>query len=503
MTTRNLTYLLAFCCALVFSTATQAQDNMAGDAAIGSNYTPDHGSEFGISLGHNFIQGDLAASPNFGVGLHFRKAFDYIFSIRVDGNLLMAGGEDNQLPRGKEQVTDYSITTLGADVDLVISLNSMLFNKPSSERKLNPYVFAGAGALNVMSQDGESANGTDLTDWINNQSNATAVNAYANGGAGISLKVGPKFNIGLEHKTILPFGNAADQLDIYDNEQQERTTFRDVMHYTNIRLNFNLGQGNGKSEPLYWVNPLEGVIADISELKARPVFDLTDTDGDGVIDMIDAEVNSPAGAIVDTRGAVLDSDKDGIPDYEDAEPYSQPGYSVDSKGVAQIPNPGYVTEADVNRLIDGKLAAYTPGGGGIADWFLPMIHFNLDSYSIRDVEYGKMSNIAYVMKQNPGVQVVVKGYTDKSASDSYNRVLSYNRAKSAIDFLTQVHGIDPGRLILQYGGEDNTLVPTGSTNLMNRRVEFMVSDGSATSMGRPDGPNAGKGRFGGVRNAGY
>ena len=500
MTTKNLTHLLALCVLLLCGTALSAQDEMAADAAVGANYTPDHGAEFGISLGHNFIQGDFQASPNFGVGLHFRKAFDYIFSLRIDGMYLNAGGEDNQRPKGINDIEDYQSRILGLDGQLVISLNSMLFNKPSSERKFNPYVFAGAGIADVVAeaftQDGRTLKPLEIQD--------ASINTYATGGAGISLKVGPKFNIGLEHKVILPFGRAGDLLDGWDNANapQLGTTFRDVDHYTNVRLNFNLGQGKGKSEPLYWVNPLEGVIADISELKARPVFDLTDTDGDGVIDMIDADVNSPAGAIVDTRGNVLDSDGDGIPDYQDTEPYSPPGYSVDSKGVAQIPDAGYVTEADVNRLIDGKLAGFR-GGSGIADWFLPMIHFNLDSYSIRDVEYGKMANIAYVLKKNPGAQVVVKGFTDKSASDDYNRVLSYNRAKSAIDFLTQVHGIDPSRLVLQYGGEDNTLVPTDGTSLMNRRVEFMVSDGSEQSMGRPDGPNAGKGRFGGVRNAGY
>ena len=55
---------------------------------------------------------------------------------------------------------------------------------------------------------------------------------------------------------------------------------------------------------------------DIAELKARPVLDLTDSDSDGVIDMLDQEVDTPSGAPVDTRGVALDSDGDGVADYK-------------------------------------------------------------------------------------------------------------------------------------------------------------------------------------------
>ncbi len=65
-------------------------------------------------------------------------------------------------------------------------------------------------------------------------------------------------------------------------------------------------------------------------LKQRPKFDLTDSDGDGVIDMTDQEINTAAGCPVDTRGITLDSDGDGVVDCKDEEPYSPPGYEVKS-----------------------------------------------------------------------------------------------------------------------------------------------------------------------------
>jgi OOP family OmpA-OmpF porin len=105
------------------------------------------------------------------------------------------------------------------------------------------------------------------------------------------------------------------------------------------------------------------------------VYDPTDTDSDGIIDMIDQEKESPAGARVDTKGVTLDSDMDKVLDYKDKEPFSPPGYPVDANGVAQVPKP--ITEADVNRIVDAKLANFKlPVQQGLSDWFLPIINFS-------------------------------------------------------------------------------------------------------------------------------
>ncbi len=96
---------------------------------------------------------------------------------------------------------------------------------------------------------------------------------------------------------------------------------------------------------------------EILELQARPILDLTDTDGDGILDMIDQENNSPAGAPVNTLGITLDTDGDRIPDYKDKEPYSPPGYSVDAMGISNQPKPQTITEADINKIIDSRIGA--------------------------------------------------------------------------------------------------------------------------------------------------
>jgi outer membrane protein OmpA-like peptidoglycan-associated protein len=106
------------------------------------------------------------------------------------------------------------------------------------------------------------------------------------------------------------------------------------------------------------------------------------------------------------------------------------------------------------------------------------------------------------MKENPDLKVLVAGYTDKTASDTYNNVLSFNRAKAAVEFLVNNHGIARQRLILNFGGENENLVPSSGSNFMNRRVEFRVAK-NEKDMDRPAGPDAGKGKFSGSKDAGY
>ena len=501
MTTKKLFSLVVMCCALTLS---YAQDDMTATASGGTQYTPDYKGELGLKIGTSLATGDFGTSPSFGVGLHYRHALDYIFSLRFQGHYQQARGEerDNPLPLFGANVVDFQSTIFGANAEVLMSLNNMRWSRKAGEKKVDLYAGAGVGFLNIDVTAIEQG-GNEIKEWLDNFNRGNNT-ASLLGTIGIAFKVNDNFNIGIENQSMLPFGGLSDLIDGFDNRlgTTNITTFRDVIHFTGLSLNFNIGGGDGATAPLYWTNPMEQVITDISELKARPVFDLTDTDGDGIIDMIDQEKDSPAGAAVDTRGVTLDSDGDGIADYLDKEPYSPPGYSVDGEGIAQIPNAGYVTESDVNRLIDAKLAKFK-GGGSLAGWFLPMVHFNNNSYSIRQADYGHMANIAYVLKSNPGTRVVVTGYTDKTASDTYNNVLAYNRAKSAIDFLTNVHGISPDRLVLNYGGENNTLVPTNGSSFMNRRVEFTIATGAEASQGRPDGPNAGRGTFGGTRAAGY
>lgn len=340
----------------------------------------------------------------------------------------------------------------------------------------------------------------------------TNIHVVFTGSMGLSRRISKRFNIGVEHQVMLSDNDYLDGIKFRTEDDQ--TNNADIMHYTNVRLAFNLGSMDDRSEPLYWLNPLDATFNDIAELKQRPVLDLTDEDGDGIIDMLDQELGSPAGCAVDTRGVTLDSDNDGLSDCKDKETFSPAGYEIDSEGIAIIP--AGITESDINRIVDSKTAAMSSTINSMANrtdcgkWFLPMVHFDSDKYSIKPEFYGHLHHVANVMKMCPSTCVSAVGHTDLRSGNDYNRVLSYNRAKAAVDYLVTNYGIDRSRFNLMYGGEETPISVTGqSNNLMNRRVEFRVCQPGDNDMGRPAGPSAGSGgsrsgsSYSGNKNSGY
>src|SRR5690625_6690514 len=120
------------------------------------------------------------------------------------------------------------------------------------------------------------------------------------------------------------------------------------------------------------------------------------------------------------------------------------------------------------------------------DWWLPMIHFYLDKYYVRPEFYGHLKHVATVLKNHPNEKMVVRGFADNRGAEDYNEVLSYNRAKAVIDYLVEEYDIPRERMILQYKGEDEELVPGLPDNhtldqreerqqFLNRRVEFYIA----------------------------
>ncbi len=476
----RILYLFVFVLGLGFTA--QAQD----DAGLVINSKPQDKFELGVGLGTQYITGDINSGLGFGASLELRKSLDHIFSLRGSVDYFSTSGEDTKTDAvhlaGLSQ-TGYTTSGAGASLDVLVSLNQFKANKMKT---INPYVLAGAGfALTSVKLDPTVGGKEDFLDVAGIGTDRSAL-TFASFGAGIGFKLTEKIALYLEHKSMLPFGG--EMGDAIDGYIFETTTSRspkdDIMHRTGVRLAINLGKNEAKATPAWWTSPLDMIAEDLAEVKARPILDLTDSDSDGIIDMLDQEVESPANAVVDTRGVAMDSDNDGVLDHEDKEPFSAPGYKVDSEGVAQIPDPNYLSEDEINRLVDGKIAAIDFPDPNV-DWFLPMINFGDNSYKIKDSEKAKLHHVATVLKQNPNVRVVAKGYTDRRASDCYNNLLSFNRVQATIDYLTTKYGIASDRVILTYGGETNAIIDTNGSNLINRRVEFNVAKGE-TSMGRPD-----------------
>ena len=539
--------------------------------------------ELGIHGGTAFVSGDVEAPfpAGYGFGIHVRKAINYTLSWRLDFTYQSSKGYDARnfnflgVERTYSQNIDefpilagytdestnednihrnYKANILGVTVEGILNIGNVLFHNPSN--KWNFYGVIGGGldfpktSVDLLNGDGQLydfsgvSEGLDLTtrdgrnesrdrlkdlldgdfeteggveqDIITFLGDYKTIIPHFHFGVGLSRKLSKRINLGIEHRILISDNDLLDAFE--DRTSLDETTSNDIPHYTSVRLGINLGSFEKRIEPLYWVNPLDGPLNDVAELKQRPKFDLTDTDGDGVIDMTDQEINTPAGCPVDTRGVTLDSDADGVVDCKDQEPYSPPGFEVDQRGVAQNPDP-YLTEDQVVELINQRTAVMEAN----LNWFLPMIHFDLDKYYIKPEFYGSLHNVAAVMKSHPDLKIVATGFADNRNPSDYNNVLSYNRANEAINYLVNNYNFPRTRFLLQYAGEEQPIAKNvkDSHNIsrtdeykqyVNRRVEFRVATATDTDMSRPAGPEAGENtpgssrpgsKYSGNYNSGY
>ncbi|MBK8955335.1 MAG: OmpA family protein [Saprospiraceae bacterium] len=515
---------------------------------------PKHMWEIGLGVGNYFISGDVDyCLPGYGFALHVRRALHYAFSIRAEVFYGIAYGLEPQpysssLDNEQEVFQGYGTNSggnawfpsyrtkyLSASLQGVLNIGNILFHK--DRNVWNWYMFVGLGLdhhvteLDLKDEYGVYTNLVGITNFTVDRFNTSKgrseikdklesiydgkyetraheqngifrfgddYNSHVlfQAGIGLARKINRRINIAIEHQIGLTDNDYLDGIRWRTNLDQ--TTENDVQHFTNLRLAINIGSFKKKKEPLYWLNPLDAVMQDIADLKQRPVYDPTDTDKDGVIDLLDQDNETPEGAAVDTKGLALDSDNDGIPDYKDAEPFSPPGIAVDERGVAKVNPP--LGEGDVKNIIDKRFGI--PPGTADGDaahvllsnvkWFLPMVHFNLDEYCINEKYAPQFANVAQVMKTHPGLKITVHGHTDIRHSNAYNKVLSYNRAHEAIEYMVNTYCIARDRFILMYGGEEQPLGGHKVNHGVNRRAEFRVAAPDDIEMPKPDGPPAGQ-----------
>jgi outer membrane protein OmpA-like peptidoglycan-associated protein len=472
-----------------------AQEEEEPGANLG---TPKDMIEFGLHGGYFFVGGDVPSQPGYGAGFHVRKSLDYVFSVRFDGFYGLARGEEGDPV--DDDFFEHETTYISGTGYGIISANNLRWNR--STRKTNLYALIGVGGAAFKPRVNVDQRSGDLTDP------AFSIAPHVATGAGIAFRLGDRMNIGLEHQVFFPMGSLGDNVDGQTIQGGgNRTLSRDMLNYTSLRLNFNIGNPTKASPPLYWVNPMENVMNELDNIKKNQDVALQDSDGDGVIDAIDQEPNTPPDVPVDTKGRTLDSDRDGVADYKDREPYfpPRPGERVNEEGVVVNPTSvpgGGVSEDRVREIISEELQNYQlrqnesggAGGGQMTEWFLPMIHFGTDSDRIKYADYGTLASIARMMKGNPQLRIVVTGFADASAPESYNDELSYLRAKAVADHMVANHGIGRGRFVIQWKGESELLVPSGNS-YMNRRVEFRVAQPDDVEMDPPAGVKKEEGGF--------
>ena len=105
------------------------------------------------------------------------------------------------------------------------------------------------------------------------------------------------------------------------------------------------------------------------------------------------------------------------------------------------------------------------------------INFDFDSYRLRPESKQPLIDVAMMMKAYPEMRIKVYGHTDSLGTDSYNEVLSMQRANAVIKYLKS-QGIDGSRMTPEGLGRKYP-IDTNSTEVgrfRNRRVEIEVEN---------------------------
>ena len=226
----------------------------------------------------------------------------------------------------------------------------------------------------------------------------------------------------------------------------------DTYNYTSIGLNYNLGKN--AIEPLWWINPLDYVYGELNNPKhtkfPKPSFE--DADGDGVIDQLDREPNTPAGAKVDPTGVATDTDGDGIPDYKDKQLVTPSDcLPVDADGVGKCPEP----ECCKNIGKGGK-------GGGTTNVTCPTDYPSVSfkgaaGATLNSNTKSLLSNVASKLKANADCSITITGYPEASKA---SQALCQKRTEAIKNYLVQNMGISADRVSTncEIGGGDKDTV---------------------------------------------
>ncbi|RTY88373.1 OmpA family protein [Flavobacterium sp. RSP49] len=247
--------------------------------------------------------------------------------------------------------------------------------------------------------------------------------------------------------TIMNFG----QNTAFDNASltPEARGFSGTLFNGTVGLTVYLGKNEKHAD---WVIDHESKFDAIDARFMAIENKMLDTDGDGVANYLDQEENTPAGALVDTKGRSIDKNNNNVPDATEA--YVLENYA------SKTP--------DSNVVYDNELIKSLINGGYVA------VYFNFDQSRPTDVSTEATSFILTYLRDNPSASVDIIGHADELGGSAYNDKLSTARANHVKTTLVKAN-IDASRLNVVANGED-TSVDKNSVNARKlvRRVTFSV-----------------------------
>lgn len=179
---------------------------------------------------------------------------------------------------------------------------------------------------------------------------------------------------------------------------------------------------------------------------------MLDSDKDGVANYLDEETDTPAGAMVDTKGRSIDKNNNGVADETEA--YVLKNYS------SKTDNAQFLTYNDQikNTINNGYVCTY--------------FDFNVSKPNNTSTE--GIDFILTYLRNNPAASVDIIGHADEIGRSTYNDNLSNARATNVKNILLKAN-INPSRLNVIASGEDNSVdKDSDGARKLVRKVTFMI-----------------------------
>jgi hypothetical protein len=262
---------------------------------------------------------------------------------------------------------------------------------------------------------------------------------------GVAFKLGKRINLAIEDRWTFVKTDLLDGQRWQEHAVGDAVLTRDFDSYNFATIGLNVNLGAKSVQPLYWLNPLDYAYSELNTPRhmklPKPV--LNDGDGDGVIDQMDKEPNTPAGCPVDTHGVTKDTDGDGVPDCKDKQLITptecQP---VDADGIGKCPEPECCKNAKPSNAVSAGCPTDYPSLKG----------------SMNGNNKAMLASVASKMKANAACTITMTAYcgTSKSAQKACQRNLDAAKA-----YLVEKEGISADRIMTATenadGSNENTI----------------------------------------------
>jgi outer membrane protein OmpA-like peptidoglycan-associated protein/tetratricopeptide (TPR) repeat protein len=102
--------------------------------------------------------------------------------------------------------------------------------------------------------------------------------------------------------------------------------------------------------------------------------------------------------------------------------------------------------------------------------------FDNNSFALLPASLPELNKLVQILEENPSMHIQISGYTDNVGKTSDNLILSTNRAKSIVNYLSG-KGIATERLSYKGFGSDNPIATneTAAGRALNRRTSFTIT----------------------------